>query len=358
MRLIQCNKNNYKAYLHFIKDIYKDNSGYKDSISVLLKPILTGKSEFSKHAYICPVMVYDDNKITAAATFIQADNYKDVLQIAFFEALPGYQSAVDLIIDTAKDICKERNIVNITVGLNGHVNYGLGILSDNYDLPLSFGSNYNPPYYIDYFNKYKSNEHTLVSYCGTMDSFNFNSYKRVIEKINSKFTFRNISFRNFKDDLKIYTDLNNKIFKSHPFYFKRSYEEDYELFRDLKLFLREENLIFVLKDGDPIGFMLWYPDYNQLIPEGKNIGVDTFVKNKLFSDKIDTFKIIEMGVLSEYQNTGAILGLFNQCYNYTKNKYHYYETSWILNSNFKSKNFGVKWAEEEYKHYKVYEIEV
>ena len=104
--------------------------------------------------------------------------------------------------------------------------------------------------------------------------------------------------------------------------------------------------------------MLWYPDYNQLIPEGKNIGVDTFVKNKLFSDKIDTFKIIEMGVLSEYQNTGAILGLFNQCYNYTKNRYDHYETSWILNSNFKSKNFGVKWAEEEYKHYKVYEIEV
>ena len=153
MHLIRCNKNNYKAYLHFVKDIYKSNSVYKDSISVLLKPILTGKSEFSKHAFISPVMVFDDNKIAAEATFIQADNYKNVLQIAFFEALPGCQKAVDLIIDTAKDICRERNISSITIGLNGHVNYGLGILSDNYDLPLSFGSNYNPPYYIDYFNK-------------------------------------------------------------------------------------------------------------------------------------------------------------------------------------------------------------
>lgn len=358
MHLIKCNKNNYKAYLHFIKDIYKSNSGYKDTISVVLKPLLMGKSEFCKHAYICPIIVYDDNKIVAATTFIHAHNYKEALQIAFFEALPNYQNAVDLIIDTGKSICKERNISNITIGLNGHVNYGLGILSDNYNLPLSFGSNYNPPYYIDYFRHYKFNEHTLVSYCGSMNGFNFQAYEKIIEKINSKFTFRNISFRNFRNDLKVYTDLNNKIFDTHPFYFKRSHDEDYELFRELKFFLQEENLIFALKDGKAIGFILWYPDFNQLIPEGKTIGVGTFVKNRLFSKKINTFKIVEIGVLSEYQNTGAILGLFNQCHNYTKNKYDHYETSWILNSNFKSKNFGVKWADKEYKHYKVYEIEV
>jgi hypothetical protein len=356
INIVGCNSNNYKLYLKFVNSIYKDNMFYKDTMSSILKAMLLKQNEFSKHAYIHPVMIYKDNKIAAVCIYIHADNYKETLQIAFFEALPSEEAAVELMINFGKDLCRERDISKITLGLNGHVNFGLGLLCDHYDTPLSFGNNYNPSYYIDYFKTYKTTEYTLTSYCGNMDDFNLDRQQKAIEKICSRFTFRNANFRDFKNEMEIYTNLNNECFADHPFYFKRSCKEDYELFKDLKLFMKEESLIFAEKDGQPIGFMLWYPDFNELISDGKSIGISTFIKNKLFSDKIKKFKILEIGVLPAFHSTGAILGLFNECFKRTKGRYSLYESSWILDSNFKSKNFGVKWANKEYKHYKVYEI--
>ena len=34
------------------------------------------------------------------------------------------------------------------------------------------------------------------------------------------------------------------------------------------------------------------------------------------------------------------------------------ESSWILSENIKSKSFGIKWADEESKHYKAYVKEI
>jgi hypothetical protein len=133
----------------------------------------------------------------------------------------------------------------------------------------------------------------------------------------------------------------------------RSYNV-FKLFKELKYLLREENLIFVEKLGVPVGFMLWYPDYNELINKGETPGIKTVVKNKLFSDRIKTFKIVEMGVIPGERNKGAILALFDYCYKSTKGRYESMESSWILSENIKSKSFGMKWADEEFKHYKAY----
>lgn len=356
MDIIKCGSNNYKEYLRFVDTVYKDIPSYKNTTHTLLKLFLMGKGKLHKWADVDPVMIIKNNKIVAVCMYIHAHHYKQVLQIAFFEALPNEKEAVEFIISNGVSICKEKGISRIVVGLNGHVNYGLGLLADHFDSPLCFGSEYNPSYYIDYFNKFQSVEYTLTSFKGRMSNFNLDRYEKIVSRVCSNFTFRNIKFSDFKNDIKLYTDLNNKCFKTHPFYFKREYDEDYELFKDLKLFMKEENLIFVEKDGKPIGFLLWYPDYNELIPDGGKIGVTTLIKNKFQPKRIEKFKIVEIGVLPKYHNTGAIVGLFNDCMKRTRNRYKYYETSWIFNMNFKSKSFGVKWADEEYKHYKVYEM--
>jgi hypothetical protein len=67
-----------------------------------------------------------------------------------------------------------------------------------------------------------------------------------------------IDFGNFRKEMEVYTELNNICFQHHPFYFPRSVDEDYELFRELKLFLREENLIFVQEGDKMVGYLLWY----------------------------------------------------------------------------------------------------
>ena len=44
--------------------------------------------------------------------------------------------------------------------------------------------------------------------------------------------------------METYTSLNNQAFQSHRFYYQRRKEEDLELFQDMKLLLKDENLLF------------------------------------------------------------------------------------------------------------------
>ncbi|WP_160317190.1 N-acetyltransferase [Oxobacter pfennigii] len=305
---------------------------------------------------ITPILVKEGSSVLAACIYIISKNYPDVLQIAFFEALADCQDAVDLIMKRAKELCAEKNLHAITVGLNGHVNYGLGFLYDKFQDGLSFGSNFNPPYYPEYFSKYSPKRFNLVSFKGDMENVNFEREKDILNRITKKFNYREANFSKFKSEMKVYTDLNNQCFMEHPFYFLREYQEDYELFSELKYFIKGENLLFAEHNNTTIGFLLWYPDFNELLDRGKTIGVDTFIKNKLFSKRIDKFKIVEIAVIPQYQKSGVILGLFNELYNKTKGRFSSYETSWILEDNYRSKSLGAKWAEEEYKHFVAFEI--
>lgn len=356
MELFQCSKDDYKDYIRFVKEIYSSFPNYKDSSTPVLKQFLYKRGAFCSSLDIIPVMVKKGHSIISVCMYIISKSYDKVLQIAFFEALGNCQKAADLIMEKAVQLCKERNLNKIVIGLNGHVNYGIGILCDKFDADISFGSSFTPSYYADYFHKYSPQQYKMVSFCGNMSTLNFEKYGKLLERINKKFNYRHMDFKNFRDEMKIYTDLNNICFKEHPFYFERTHAEDYELFKELRYFIREENIIFVQYGDKPIGYMLWYPDFNELLGYGETIGIAACIKNKLFPKRIQKLKIVEIAILPEYQNSGAILGLLHECYKKNAHRYTTYETSWIFEENFKSRNFGVKLLENEYKHYAAYEI--
>lgn len=342
-------------YLALYKEVYKDNIYFRDSMSMVLKGILTGKSLICKSSMIKPILVLKSKKVVAACTFGIVDRMNDTLQLTFFEALPNQENAIEKILDYGSQLAKEQGINKILIGLNFHVNYGLGLLADNYTSLQSFGSSYNPPYYIDYFKKYASEEINLVSYMGKMDRFDSILNEGLSNRIVNKYKVRKADFKNIERDVGIYTDLNNRAFCNHRFYYERRAEEDIELFKDFKLLLKEENLLILEYEGTPVGFMLWYPDFNQLIRPGEPIGIKTVIKNKFFSYKINKFKIVELGVLPEFQKKGGVLALFNKCRQLVKNRYEFCESGWVLEDNLDSKGFGLRWA-DEYKRYKVFLI--
>ncbi|NLB32526.1 MAG: hypothetical protein GX818_01985, partial [Tissierellia bacterium] len=238
--------------------------------------------------------------------------------------------------------------------LNIHVNYGLGFLASDYDKMQSFGSAHNPEFYNTYFEKSGFKAIDMVSYKKDMLNSPQLINNEIRERLKQVYKVRKADFKNFKREIEIYTKINNEAFGNHLFYYQRKMEEDYELFKDLKYLMKEENLLFVEKSGTPVGFMLWYPDFNLIINKGETVGLKTVIKNKLFSHKIKTFKIVEMGVIPGERNRGAILALFDYCFKCIKGKYDTMESSWILKDNLKSKSFGMKWADEESKHYKAY----
>lgn len=356
MEIKAVDKSSINDYLALCKEVYKNNIYYRDSMTTVLKGILKGSSLICESSEIKPILVVDHGKVVAACTFAIVDRMKDTLQVTFFEALEDQEKAVEMLMDYGEKLARKHGITKILIGLNFHVNYGLGLLADHYESVQGFGSSYNPPYYIEYFKKYASEEINLVNYLGNMDKFDFSLDKRLQSRLMAKFTVRKANFKDIEKEVAIYTRLNNQAFSHHKFYYERRLEEDLELFKEFKLLLKEENLLFLEYEGKPIGFLLWYPDFNELIKAGETIGLKTVIKNKLFSHKIKRYKIVELGVLPEYQKKGAVMALFYKVRELVKDRYEFCESGWILEGNVASRGFGLRWVGEEYKHFKVFEV--
>lgn len=354
MELIRVENKNRKDFFNFYKKQYRNNSLKRDSLSSLLKGLLYGKSSLCESVDLEPLMVIDKNKIIMICLLAHAHRMPDYVQIGFFESDEFNMQAFDLIMDRAKKMAKSKNASKISGSLNIHVNYGLGFLASDFDKVQSFGMAYNPDFYNEYFIKNDFKTIDMVSYKKDITNMDNLLSSKIQKKLGERYRVREVDFSNLKKEASIYTEINNQAFSEHLFYYTRKKEEDLELFRDLRFLLKSENLLFVEKDCVPVGFMLWYPDFNQLIKPSETVGVKTVIKNKLFSNKIKTFKIVEMGVIPKERSRGAILALFDYCFKCTKGKFDYLESGWILTENTKSKNFGIKWADGESKQYKAY----
>ena len=132
--------------------------------------------------------VYDKSSLIAGCFLVIPNNYQESVLVCFFEALPNYQGAVNLIINYAKIIGKRNNCKKIIIGLNTHINAGAGILVEGFSTN-SYGNNYNPTYYVDYFKSFKANIHTMTSYKGDIEDFSFKSIEKVVERVYKQIYF-------------------------------------------------------------------------------------------------------------------------------------------------------------------------
>ncbi|MGD0153498.1 MAG: hypothetical protein ABSC17_07015 [Thermacetogeniaceae bacterium] len=341
-------------YIAFCREVYTDKALFRDSgLTNVLGMIFYRRELMPGNAAISPLMVNSNGELQAACLLMVAQDQPGALQISYFEARENCQAAVDLLVDTARALCRKKGLDRIVIGLDNMV----GILIDHFDSPSCYGTRYNPAYYPDYFSKYHAREHLLTSYLIDLNRYSLAREQKILNRIGARFTCRTASWRRLGQETGIYTDLKNRCFTGQPFFALGSPEMNYQMFSSYRSLLSGQNLLILERDGAPAGYLLWFPDYNQLLKPGEVLSPETIRKYRFYGRAIDRFIITEIGVLPEYQGTGAILALFKKCLELTRGQYDWCETGWILDSNIKSKGFGIRWGDAEYKHYKIYELE-
>ena len=340
--------------LRFYKSQYYDNPLRRDSLSGLLKGILFETSVMTKSIKTLPLIIKDSGVIVMICVLAKASRMDDYLQISFFESKTYNMKAFDMIYNKAVETCQLWSTNKISASLNIHVNYGLGFLADSYDKSQSFGLAHNDEFIHRYFNEYGFEPIHMVNFYKDMDKDFSLINEKMRERLGKRYTVRPADFSNMEQEAKVYTRINNDAFKDHLFYYERIEAEDLEIFKDFKLLLKKENLLFVEKDGVEVGFMLWYPDFHQIMGQRETVGLKTVINNTLNNSKITKFKIVEMGVIKQEQKHGAILALFDYCFNLTKGRYKSFESGWVLKENTMSGNFGYKWADKVGKNFVAY----
>lgn len=300
-------RSTYKTFAKAGSDVYRGNKYYRGTESSIEKLLLNSSSAFNNHSSYRKFIVREGNDIVARFALIHDHLLPDYIQVSFFEAQQGLGDIFGLIkkeIITCFPQCQK-----VVVGLNGHLNYGAGILLNHFDEVPVFGLPYNPDYYAGYFKNLD---------CRKMFTFRFGmevyyswaqAYKP--QRNMKGLTARYMNKRNIKAESAIYTQLNNLSFTKHPFWASRATEEDQELFYPFRFLLNNENLIFAEVAGKPAGFLLWYPDFNQLVSSQRDLNVLDVIKYRI-SSSIDTFRFTEIGIIPGYQGSPVALALLSK----------------------------------------------
>jgi hypothetical protein len=294
-------KKELRSFYKIQEEVYRDITYFRNSESDITQLLVEGPSAFHRHATVLPFLILENEKVVGRFAFIQDHHLQEYLQVSFFEAQPGLVDVAGLILEGARSLfpdCKK-----VVFGLNGHLNYGAGILISHFNEPPVFGLPYNPEYYKEYFRGF--DQKTMVSYRFPLDPF-VEYHQKMGETQDFKgITVRKLNKKKLRQETEIYTWLNNTCFPGHPYWADRLAEEDFELFNPFRFLIKEENLLFAEKNGKPIGFFLWYPDFNQLIRNKQHLGWKEVLKVH-FANPINTFRFTEIAVLPGIQNSYAV----------------------------------------------------
>lgn len=344
----------YSKFVGFQKKIYKSDNNFRDLQSVVLKQIINQKAEVLRGSIFTPYFVLENDTVVGVFALVVMDRLSDTLQITFLDFLDNHK-IFETIYNFSKEIAKQKGLKKLLIGLNLHINYGLGLLSSGFEKIQGFGSSYNKKYYVEHIEKYIKPTDILYSYKTKMSNIKFNQSEKTTEYIKQNFEIKNADFSNIKQTAELYTKVNNLSFTEHKYYYETRLAESVELFDGLKYILKPENLLFAYYNKEPIGFILWYPEFNQLVGAGKGITPAVFLKIKLQRSKINTMKLVEFGVLPKFRNRGAIFALLYHLYEKYGHKFEYLESGWIMEENRPSSAVTEHFKMEKYKQFKVYE---
>jgi len=351
----------YNTFLQVSTDVYKGNKYFRGTESSIEKLLLNSASAFKSHSTIKKFVVRDGNNLVARFALIHDHRLADYIQVSFFEAQDGLGDIFALI---KKEISIHfPQCSKVVVGLNGHLNYGAGILLNRFDEVPIFGLPYNPDYYAGYFKNLQCRK--MYTFRFNMETYNAWAHTYQVPRVLKGLTARFMDKSNIKDEIALYTHLNNLAFTKHPYWANRDIEEDLEIFKPFRFLLDNENLIFAEVDGKPVGFYLWYPDFNQLVSTQRDLNVFDVIKYRLKSS-IDTFRFTEIGIVPEYLRSPVALALIIKPFaTILEKSFKYCEGGYIFEENYASiafvkrllqRSHGVK--PDSYRHFGTFETQL
>lgn len=318
-----------REFFGVVAEVYRGNRCHRSTENDVIRMLTFGRSAFHGHAEVTPYLLADGRRVVGRLALIHDRKAPGHVQVAFFEALPGLHGVREAIAAEARR--RHPDAGRMVAGLWGHLNYGAGFLASNFDEPPLFGLPYTPPHYLDYFAG--MTPHGMVSY--RFDNQPFYDFAKAFASgfDPGPVRIRPLDRANLRRDTAIYTDLNNRCFADHPFWAERGVDEDFELFHPFRFLIRDENLLFAEVDGEPVGFLLWYPDFNELKGGSGDLGVLDVLRYR-FANPIRSVRLTEIGVLPGHRRgnpTAALILAMIQAVE--RGPYRFCEGGFIFESN-------------------------
>lgn len=280
----------------------------------------------------------------------------------FFESVND-PAVARVLLDAAKEFLRSKGMTAMRGPANPSVNDEYGLLIDAFDKPPVVLMTYNPPYYIDLLESYGLQKaKDLYSYILSQETVYSEKLQRVNTLVKERMglTIRPLNMKRFNDEVKIIKEVYNKAWAYNWGAVPMTEAEIEALAADLKPIVVPDLVLFAEVKGKTIGFALSLPDINIPLKYNKKGRLIPGLLRLFFHKReIDIVRIIVLGVLPEFQNSGAAGVLFYETAVRAKNLgYGYGDAGWILEDNEKMVKAAKTLRGEVYKTYRIYEMPI
>lgn len=310
------NKKTAKEFIGLPKELYKNDPLWicplDPDIDAVFNP---QKNSFFTHG-TCIRWILQNEKgqtIGRVAAFINHEkaqkNEQPTGGMGFFECINDRHAAF-LLFDTARQWLQQQGME----AMDGPINFGendkyWGLLVEGFK-PPSLGMNYNPPYYIDFFESYGFVK-VYDQLTNTLDATTPlpERFTKISDWVMKKpgYTFEHFSRASKEKYFRDFEEIYNNAWSDFESFTPISKDTIRESFRQMEAIMDEKIIWFAYNNGEPIAFVLCLPDVNPILKPLK--GSLSLVNKLRFlwyrkTTTISRLRIIIMGCKKKYQNHG------------------------------------------------------
>ncbi|MFT3825942.1 MAG: GNAT family N-acetyltransferase [Chitinophagaceae bacterium] len=295
----------YKNDPHWIRPLDSD-------VQAIFDPT---RNVFFDHGQCTRWILKDDTGSTIGriAAFINEEKaYKNAQPtggIGFFECIND-KNAARLLIDTGKQWLEQKGMK----AMDGPINFGendkyWGLLVEGFK-PPSLGMNYNPPYYIEFFESYGF-EKLYDQYTNFLDATIPlpERFTKISDWVMKKpgYSFKHFDKKHFDKFANDFREIYNDAWSNFENFTPIEMGTIKESFRQMQAIMDEKIIWFAYYNDEPIAFVLCLPDVNQILKH-VNGKLNLWGKLKFLWYKntttIERLRIIIMGCKKKFQHHG------------------------------------------------------
>ena len=357
-----------KQFIGFLWKVYSGNPHWVPPLWMDRKKLMDKKKNpFYAHAKTEFYLAERNGEMVGRIAAIVNENHnkehKDKVGFfGFFECINDREVA-NRLLDTARDFLKSHGMEAMRGPANPSVNDEYGLLIDAFDKSPVILMPYNPPYYVELLESYGlRKEKDLYSYILSQDTVYSEKLERVNNLVKERhgLVIRSLNMKRFNEEIQLVKDVYNAAWAYNWGAVPMNDDEIGAMAEDMKPIVVPDLVLFAEVKGKTIGFALSLPDINVALKHNKKGRlIPGLFRLFLHKKEINLVRIIVLGVLPEYQYTGAAGVLFYETAARAKKLgYQYGEAGWVLEDNEKMIKAAKTLRGEAYKTYRIYEMPI
>ena len=361
-------KNDLRKFIKLPFRLYKNDPYYVPHLISDRKKFLDKQANpFFQHARASYFLAYKDDEPVGRIAGIVNDLHNEFHNektgfFGFFDCIDDIDVASRLLC-AAEDFVKAEGMDTIRGPANFSSNDEMGLLVEGFDSLPTFMMIYNPPYYLDLYDKLGLKKvEDLLAYYIDERSAPSERIQRIVGKLRARnrIMIRNINMNDFKNELEIIRIIYNSAWSKNWGFVPMTPEEFSHTADDFKKIVDPDLVFLAFIDNEPAGFSLALPDYNPVFKKMNGrlfpFGLFKFLYYTKVNRIITGLRLVTMGVVHKYQKLGLDMIFFVDTYNEGRRKgYRWAELSWILERNTLMNKGAVDMGARLYKRYRVYE---